>query len=333
MKNEYTNWDLLAKYIAGEVSAKEQLEVETWIAEDKKNLDEFSKLTSLLQEVPKKSFTPNVDAAWQKLQVKIKQENSNIKEDKKPGNSLFLWSRIAAMVVFAVGISFLFYSIYVNNIFNTDTLIASGNEVMQVDMPDGSIIWLNKNSSVTYSKSYGENDRAVSLSGEAFFDVSKDENRPFIISAAGTETRVLGTSFNIKSNEQVELNVYSGKVLFKPENEDDEKGEVLTKGKKAVFSAVDKTISVSEDNDPNLLSWKNKKLVFKQNTLEYILKTTGNYFGKELIMQGDIANCTFTGEFENPDLEEVLDVLSITLNLSISETKDKKIIFSGAGCN
>jgi transmembrane sensor len=333
MKNEYTNWDLLAKYIAGEVSAKEQLEVEEWIAEDKKHLDELSKLTSLLQEVPKKSFTPDVEAAWQKMQVKMKQDNSDIKEVKTSDNSFFLWSRIAALVVFAVGISFLFYSIYVNNIFSTDTVFASGNEVIQIDMPDGSVIWLNKNSSITYSNSYGETDRAVSLSGEAFFDVSKDENLPFVITAAGTETRVLGTSFNINSNEQVELNVYSGKVLFKPENENDGKGEILTKSKKAVFSAADNSISVSEDNDPNLLSWKTKKLVFKQNTLEYILKTTGSYFGKELIMQGDIANCTFTGEFENPDLEEVLDVLSITLNLSFSETKDKKIVISGADCN
>src|SRR5690606_9914983 len=95
------------------------------------------------------------------------------------------------------------------------------NLAKEVELPDGSVVWLNKGAKLSYLKGFKNfYDREVNLSGEAFFDVKPNAEKPFIIETANTATRVLGTSFNVKTNgENVAVSVFSGKVSFKELNQ------------------------------------------------------------------------------------------------------------------
>ena len=134
----------------------------------------------------------------------------------KDKNTLFTWMKYAAAILFILSGSLLF----INSQFGEEVLMVyqSGDQTKEVTLADGSVIYMNRYSSIEIMEGFNKNDRKIALKGEAFFDIQRDEEKPFIISCDGTETQVLGTSFNIYSDleeETIELNVKTGLVAFK----------------------------------------------------------------------------------------------------------------------
>jgi transmembrane sensor len=185
-------------------------------------------------------------------------------------------------------------------------------------MPDGSEIILNKNSTLSFSRYFG-NHRAVKLEGEAFFNVVRDSTRPFTIKTAGALVTVLGTSFNVKaltSEGQTEVVVVTGKVRLADATNSSE-SIVLTPGAAAFLNQKEKTIH-ADSADINALAWREKKLVFRKTTIRKVVQTLAAYFQKDIRIKSEsIANCRFTGTFNDPTLEEVMETLSEALQLDI----------------
>lgn len=209
--------------------------------------------------------------------------------------------------------------------------VSTTNEKKVIILSDSSIVTLNAFSEIAYRTTFTDK-REVSLSGEAFFEVSKDAYRPFIIHANNSRTEVLGTSFLLKSKEDQpadEIYVVSGKVVFGPSKNFKKKSILLTKGLKA-SSENPKALPIE---DPNFASWKSMSVQFNNTPLTQVCKSLEAHFKVPVIIKSpQIRYCRFTGTFKNPSLEGILELMKVSSDIRFQKVNDKYVL-SGRGCN
>jgi hypothetical protein len=201
----------------------------------------------------------------------------------------------------------------------------------EIYLPDGSKVILNRYSKIKYSSNF-KKERVVYLYGEVFFDVQPNAQQSFIVWGNFSTTKVFGTSFIIRSytNEAYdEINVISGKVSF---------GQTIEKGNEILILAGNKgTIKGDRTEqapikDVNYNSWLTEKIVFKNAKLKEVFSVLEQYYNISLKAKNPkILNCEFTGEFEKSDINEILEVLSVSFSLSFNK-ESKNYILSGKGC-
>lgn len=231
--------------------------------------------------------------------------------------------RIAAIMLFAVSATVLFRSA------QTDSY-TSANTVQYVQLEDGSSIWLDKNSQLTVDRSFNKSDRKVQLTGKAFFDIQRDEERPFVIQSEGTEVAVLGTSFTIDALDGTpEVSVKSGTVKVAASQEE----VIITKGQK-VSADVEGSLETTT-SDASDWAWTNPDLSFKDAPLSQVLADLSKHFNVNLVYRGgvDLAKCPFTSKsLKDATLQEVLDILEITYDMKIKKKSDTEIRLTRIRC-
>jgi len=219
-----------------------------------------------------------------------------------------------------------------------ETISTIHGEQKHFRLSDSTEIKLNGNSSITYAKSTTGQLRIVKLNGEAFFDVAKDPQRPFLILSKDFVTRVVGTSFNIDSDIEKSVEVNSGKVkVFQMDektystllNQDLTNFEAqitqstgdkveLNKGERAVLTNNNWEVKSFNNNN-----WYNKELVHFGEKLSTILKKAYRYYGDSIIVSPDIANTKTTITFKRKSIEQVLQTLAEMNNANLIKKSDQ----------
>jgi transmembrane sensor len=325
--NIHINIDLLVRFFADEVSTVEREQVLNWKEASTENKKQFEELWIVWQTMDKTSMQNeiNIEAEWNHLLSTIDQKANH----KTRSISLSGFLRIAAAIFIAFG---LFY--YGLNLISGNSVKTNSTETREIILSDGSRVTLNAGSKLSYKRNFGKELRVVSLQGEAFFEVKKNPDRPFIVQLGDAEIKVLGTSFNVKAykNEnKIEVTVAEGLVSLYDKNMEQKK-VLAAKGEKAVFNKQQKIIKKQINEDRNYISWKTRIIVFDNENLANIASALENVYHKDIILQNSaLNNCTVTTKFENKDLDTVLKVLKSTLDIHIEE-KEGKIIISGEGC-
>lgn len=328
-ENQPITEDLLGKFLAQETDAQESALVENWLKQDKnhqKELDDYQfiwqQVSSLKEEKP-----VDIDAAWNKIQAKIvTQKEVKVVEFTPKKQIFFTPIRIAASITLLLaGILAIFLSKKETEIVSLKTT----NQTLEKTLPDGSVVFLNTNTNLSYSADFEGDTREINLTGEAFFKVQRDENKPFIIHANGSDVKVLGTSFNVKAyTKNVKVSVESGKVEFKHEK----KQTLLVKGEEAEFEAEKDTIKKAVMFDKNTYAYKTKTFVFEDSSLEHVINVLSeNYHTKIILKNNNIKTCRLTTTFANETLPNALNVIAETLNLKVTPEGEKYII-DGEGC-
>jgi transmembrane sensor len=212
------------------------------------------------------------------------------------------------------------------------TADAGNRDAYEVLLPDGSAVTLRKGSTLKYEKQFAE--RKVVLSGEGFFSVMHDEERPFMVEAGVGFIRVLGTKFNVKAmaDKPVELYVEEGRVAFAP---------VARKFDAKIFSGgqagqlaqtaqadIERTASPGQ----NITSWISGKLIFDHASLDHVLADLSRHFSVPMqVADSTLLTCELKADFDHATLENVLETLRFSLNLQIDKSGETYII-SGEPC-
>lgn len=198
-------------------------------------------------------------------------------------------------------------------------IITAGNgERKDVFLPDSTCVTLAGNSELRYNnKKYGKKRRAVQLKGKAFFEVTRDESRPFSIQTKATETVVLGTSFMItETKDSTSLYIESGKVSFSGAKG----GIILTAGMSAVCNHEAEEANLMDGPEqPNILAWKTGELVFNNTPLYTVIRDLSEYYRVRIInnVQAD-DNLKLTATFTGLPVDEVLLIINQTLETSLA---------------
>ncbi|WP_074410038.1 FecR family protein [Aquimarina megaterium] len=315
---------LLTRYLQNDVQDDERKFVEGWIVESESNtayFEDVKRIWSTSENI--EDFDKiDVDEQWSKFESGI-----NATAKKKPKlNNVYL--KIAASIVLLIGLGF-----YFNTFFNTEViLLAKTGAENKFTLPDNSIVWLNEGSQLTYKKDFKGNSRRLNLKGEGFFEVIKDPDKPFIVIANATQTKVLGTSFNLKNNantKEVELVLVTGSVEFSSKNYK----EILTPGDMVTAKASGKLIKAANES-LNFFSWKSGVLKFEKTSIEQVIKDIELYYNKNIIIESkEFANCTLTTIFDNESFEDVLETLEILFDVTYEKTDSNTIVIKGGECN
>jgi hypothetical protein len=211
----------------------------------------------------------------------------------------------------------------------------SDKEKLVLYLPDSSKVYLNKFSDLSYSADFMNEERMVTISGEAYFDVKNVHNKVFIVNTALARIEVLGTSFCVKSipKEREEVLVESGKVLFSEKMNSEQNKVFLTRGMKGYLDSG-KPIITTSAVDVNELAWKTNRLIFKKTLLKDVISEVETHYGVRIHASDfNVYDCHFTGRFElSSSLNEVLATLALSLNGSY-EIKDKECVLKSKGCN
>jgi transmembrane sensor len=319
---------LILKFFAGTVTPEEQQALDAWMQESEENKKLVNDFSLMWQAGNHKIEEPDFDktAEWKKLEAAITREPKKAKEVKFYSYSTAL--RVAASVGVIMVFSWVLYIV----VFSHETILKeSGDVTMQISLPDGTEVWLNRNSKIAYHDNFNKTDRTVILTGEAFFEVKPDTSKPFIVQTTQARVKVLGTSFNVQAYEAsaaTEVFVVTGLVNFC--NIREEKGINLKPGEMAVTNS--NTVVVLNDDHSNTLAWREKRLTFKKTSLNTVVENLEHYFKINIeIKNQNIVQCRFTGSFDQPTIEEIIEALSVSLDLTIVK-KDDIYVIDGDGC-
>jgi ferric-dicitrate binding protein FerR (iron transport regulator) len=188
-----------------------------------------------------------------------------------------------------------------------NTLYTPRGRVFQITLPDGSEVWLNAASSLRYPTSFEGADRTVELSGEAYFDISPQANKPFKVKAAGQEITVLGTGFNVrayKDDAQTATTLLQGKVAVN--------GAVLQPGQQA-RTQKDGPLKVSRIDTSQVVAWKNGMFNFENAGIGEVMKQLERWYDIDVVYENGIPAMQFGGK-----IERSLSLMHITRILEIS---------------
>lgn len=225
------------------------------------------------------------------------------------------WWAAASVILLLVGIG-TFYLADRNEPEWVAITTVSG-QMKAVYLPDSTLVSMAGNSTLKYDiKAYGKERRVVKMTGKAFFQVKRDETRPFSVRTALTEVTVLGTSFQV--NEQsnaTEVNVVTGKVCFSAGKK--ENAVILTAGMSASYSMEDQKIKILEEEELNNLSWQTKQLRFNNAPIDKVIKDLDNYYQVKISNKVKSPDSKLTATFNNLPLDEVLMVINQTLDIRL----------------
>lgn len=326
-----TYWSALAKYFSGNASEEEKNLVQEQRKQDKAFEEAYRQAERLWQQPSAEinGYEPDVEQGWQRLHLKARMRTEAAEELVPVKRKRFPWA-IAASIAFLLTLGIWFSSQY--NQQEWIEVQTALNETMSIELPDGSSVSLNENSTLSYPESFQHDSREVRLNGEAFFEVQKAEGKRFTVFAQHTVTEVIGTAFYLRAypEEEVKVQVTEGKVAFA--SVETEEAVFLTSGEEAVLGKNLANPVKQEIKDPNFQAWQSKKLVFNNTELDQLVRRLEQYFDTPIFIQNtDLRNCRFTVSFENPELEETLEIISITGNLTVDK-KEGKYVISGTSC-
>lgn len=304
--------NIILKYLNNELNSTELRTFENWLNESRTNYKYFMdiKSTWLLSKYKESDFNKDTDTAWQKISDKLELDKKETKIfTLKKQAPLFL--KIAAALL--IGVFFTIFYIY-NQSVSIITVI-SENESKTIILPDSSLVHLNIGSQVSYPEKFNKNNRHVSLKGEAFFDVQKDKEKPFVISTDNSEIKVLGTSFCVKTSElgKTEVFVTSGKVELSSKEKVQKIS--LTKGEKAALEDHKNNIAKEKIINEDFMSWRKQNLEFINTKLEDVAIVLENIYKVKILFQdADIKSYKITSKFKNESIDNIIKSLNFAFN-------------------
>ncbi|MEF9985756.1 MAG: FecR family protein [Bacteroidales bacterium] len=307
------NKDLLYKYFMNEASSSEMDEIISWIKKSKENLDFFAEQKALWEVSGQMYNVP---------QSVIGTKN------KKPQIFRFAYFSAAAIVTVLLILNLVFNGNY--NVTKKDLSLANKLPVKEIRtlytekgvkahvvLPDNSVVWLNSDSKITYPAKFDNKIREVELSGEAYFEVTKDSLHPMIVKTnKDFSIEVLGTSFSVKSydNDNIaKATLFTGSISmhYKDKHSREDKIFKLKPSESFVYyqeSATPKQIKY-KDNEKEI-AWKNGELLFEQTPMEEVIKMLERWHGTKFIIENkSIFNDKLTASFQTESIIQIMEMM------------------------
>lgn len=324
MKNKATiSEHLLVSYWKDEATEAERQTVEQWLAASAENEQLFAQWQQAWQHAAAMADFEAIDveANWKQVRQSITTEQGPAKQI---GFFPTVW-RYAAAVLLIATVSFLTWQFSKTDMIS----VTASLEPMNVSLPDGTEVWLNKGASLTYPERFADSSRQVELTGEAFFEVVHNPEKPFSVMAGDTETRVLGTSFNLneKQGKALELVLITGKVQFSK----GEQAETLSPGDKVEVDEAG-LVTKSRNERANFMSWKTRRLEFDSTAIRDVVLDIEQLYGVTVEIESEIfKNCPLTTTFQNDPLDSVFETFNILFDAQTEKT-DQGYLIKGGGC-
>lgn len=304
---------IIKNYLEGKATFEEQSQLLEWLRkkENRFVFDSYSlswNETLDLSQLPEESME-----SWNQIQAAILEKSF---KQWQRSRKIQLFFRYAAIFFFAISLAASLWSWHLSRSSQTGNDLftkveAENGQISKVVLSDGSTVWLNSGSKITYSNLFGKANRNIQLSGEAYFDVSHNEQLPFIVNCNELELKVLGTKFDVTSYEE---NKHINVVL--------EQGSVellntkvksfnyrLKPGELATFDKKERELTVRNVNTTKFTSWKDGIINIYDQSLEHVVKRLEMRYNQKFIVNEEVKGLRYTFTIKNESLEDIIKLM------------------------
>lgn len=334
------NWKFVLDYLSAKEHASDNVQqieqqekkIQEWLSKDPAHQQELEQALWLWENT---AMLPENDE-WKESFSSI--QASLLEEAPRKTIKFNFWLAAAAIFT-AITLFTLFYKVQQPVLQHTSiawiTKSAGSGKMINVMLPDSTQIWLNSGSSISYPKNLHHADlRTVRLKGEAFFKVKRDPRHPFVVHSLNIQTRVLGTSFNIRAwqGHQTEVTVLTGKVAVSRDSAGTQSAAIhLLPNQKAVGNSAQLHLENVEDARA-AMGWTEGKMVFDQLPVEEVFEVLERKYAVKISTDRSFKGCKLTAKFNNVSLNEVLQTIQISLDIHYTINK-QTIYIKGGKCN
>ena len=316
---------LLHRRLLGKIEAEDAQALKHWTQQAPEN----ELMANRIAEVWDKSatytpaFEPNVEQGLKRFKRRIQAEEAPAKVVAMPRRRIgwLAAASVAAIILGVWGFSTLFNS--------PSPQLTAYSEIAPraLNLSDGTEVQLNQHSRIDYLAEWTSGKRIVQLSGEAFFEVAKNPEQPFVVETPHAQVEVLGTAFNLRAYEDeplIELTVDHGKVRFSPSNSD--QSWILEKGDQVYYNWQRKTIQERRDEGGNANAWMDQLLQFNDLPIGEVAQYLERVYQIDIQVAAAIRSCRVTADFTNSSVAEVMEVLEtiVGLEYTIANNTDYK---------
>lgn len=307
----------IIQHLEGDLHGQELKELYSWVSKSNDNARYYTKIKDIweasLADISKITETEN---EWSRFLLRIKKNyQSNV---FRYSSNTQIFYRFAAVLIIGLVLGGLIINFTLQKDPFYITTVAPKGSITQMILADSTIVYLNAGSQIRYSPETNNNNREVFLEGEAWFDVVKNENQPFVVHTHCYDVNVTGTRFNIKSydpDSEAITTLEEGEVIISS-SEKYKIAENLTlkPGEQVVFNKDSKEMVVKTVNTERFTSWKENKLIFINMNMKELVKLFERKYGVDIeIDDQDVLKYHYTGTIKHESILEILEMIKHTL--------------------
>ncbi|MEM7104500.1 MAG: FecR domain-containing protein [Bacteroidota bacterium] len=330
-ENHYIS--LLQKDLVGEISETDKKALDIWLAASPENKNIAKSVGKVWELSGGFNGKPEVDlnTEYARLEASIKAENKTSKVVRLISRRRWIWA--VASIAILLASAFL-----INQMEDEDSAIITektgSKATKEIQLDDGTIVWLNSNSELHYPSTFSGKERKINLSGEAYFKVVHLPEKPFIVTSENGIVEVLGTSFNVRdmpSEPTMTVHVIDGKVSF--ESEAGKMSVILEKNEAGILTKSSSDLKEIINDDFNDIAWHTKKLSFDNAPLNEVVDVIQTFYKIEVFVENQLLqDCTFTAEFNNKSADLVLETIGIVFEMEVETISDRSFRLKGGSC-
>jgi ferric-dicitrate binding protein FerR (iron transport regulator) len=324
------DWDIdqvLFNEFSGVITPEEKLFLDEWINESTANRRYFSEQKKLWSLVDRHQKMKSIDE--QKAYRNVADQLFS-----KPKISFITsFQRIAAILILPLLIASIYYFYNNNQIHDTQSAVVYNTAETPLGMrssltlPDGTKVWLNAGSKLSYPVTFSNQYRAVRLVGEAYFEVKKDEKWPFLVNSGNMNIVVYGTTFNCNAypeNNEIQTVLVEGRVTLL--NESSTVSEEMHPGELAVFEKTRQQISKTKTDLQKYVAWKSGMLMFRDDRMDKVVEKLERWYNVDIeIKDKEISDYIYNATFVDESLDQVLKMLSLSAPISYVVSERSKL--------
>lgn len=306
------NEEILVKYLTSECSEEDLTKINHWLKESDENARRLFRMEEIFHLGKQNGFSDkkNMDRAEARLYKRLSLEETKQYKIRRIHSWMKYAAVIAVILLTGTGLGYWYQQAGTDN----DMIIASVSDgtVKEVVLPDGTKVWLNHSATLKYPREFSEKERNVYLDGEAYFEVTKNRNQPFIVESEAMRIRVLGTTFNFKCHKKLRLaeaTLIEGEIEVKGNNE--EGMIILSPGQKAELDRTSGRMIVKEVDAKMDAVWHDDLIPFNKANIFAITRALERFYDVKIILSPDIqSDKTYSGVVKKKDnIESVLKSL------------------------
>lgn len=307
-------WDLIISKLKGTLTDEEEQRFAEWIAL-KENRELFESVHREWIDVQTycDRFSWDKEQCWNELLTRLdwKKSETNVTSINKKHILRLKNLAVSACAAVVLGVALFYGTRYAMNarLEHTIETYTSLNGKSQVCLPDGSLVRLHADASISRNALFGHKTREISLNGEAYFEITSDKEKPFVVHASGVSIKVYGTKFNVASlsdADVVSVSLLEGSVAMTSVTET----RFLLPGETGIYNKTDRSITIKSDDVTFASSWAQDRLLFEDRPLGEIARYLSKWYHTDIYVDDDIADCTFSFTLQREPLEEILRLMS-----------------------
>lgn len=334
-KKEYI-YNLITQQYSGRLEPQQEEELQTWLKSSEGNSSDYHDMIKVLTYSDRLTAMKNIDADRDLLLVRKK-----LQTEVNPGRWLQTFQRVAAILILPL----LLFTIWtLSSVPKSQKLTVTMKSAetsfgvrSQIQLSDGTLVWMNSGSKLTYPETFDGKTREVKLVGEAYFQVKSDSEHPFYVDLNGYKIKATGTRFNISNycnDKEISTFLEHGKVCMLMDNGHNQFEQVqLKENETIIFNKAQKQYKIEHTDGSKYMGWIKGLLILKKDSINNVADRLGRWYNAEIIFDNNLAQSgyVFTATFKQETLEEAMKLLSYSTPINykiIQGTQLKDTSFS-----